>query len=73
MQDLPVLRCKGNTFSLKPQDTLCFYTYFNVKAVNGINAAGFLVALCLWAVLVGAVLLAWLSWARLVRVLWVGQ
>ena len=36
------------------------------------DAVGFLVALCLWAVLVGAVLLAWLSWARLVRVLWVG-
>ena len=31
MQDLPVLRCKGNTFLLKRQDAPCFYTYFNVK------------------------------------------
>ena len=51
---------------------LAFIHILTLKAVNGTDAAGFLVALCLWAVLVGAVLLAWLSWARLVRVLWVG-
>ena len=34
-----------------------FIHILTLKAVNGTDAVGFLVALCLWAVLVGAVLL----------------
>ena len=37
---------------------LVFIYILTLGAVNGINAASFLVALCLWVVLVGAVLLA---------------
>ena len=37
---------------------LAFIHILTLRVVNGINAASFLVALCLWVVLVGAVLLA---------------
>ena len=72
MQDLPVLRCKGNTFPLKPQDTLCFYTYFNVKGRKWTGcrwlSCGVMPMGCsCWC---GA--FSMFSWARLARVLWVG-